>query len=213
MPDVGPTRPRRLQSHLYDGPMYGRLIEPLLAGVHGFVAKQVPADSRVLDAGCGTGALARRLAKAGGEVVGVDLSPRNLDYAKAQLARAPLPNLTFHAGDVAHLDRWDDGAFDVATIVVALHEMPAKNRVSVLRELARVARRVFVLDYYWPMPWNRAGLRNRAIEFAAGPPHFLAFRSFLAAGGLDPLVARAGLTRRVERRLDQGTMVFQELHG
>ena len=46
---------------------------------------QLPADlrgARVLDAGCGTGALAFQLAQAGADVVAVDISPKLITIAK-----------------------------------------------------------------------------------------------------------------------------------
>jgi SAM-dependent methyltransferase len=55
-----------------------------------------PAD--VLDLGCGTGSLALLAAEAGHRVVGVDLSPRMVELARAKLALAPA---TVLVGDAA----------------------------------------------------------------------------------------------------------------
>ncbi|MCA9579449.1 MAG: class I SAM-dependent methyltransferase [Myxococcales bacterium] len=57
-------------------------------------------DSVVLDAGCGTGSLALRLASAGAEVHGLDISSEMIRIArgKAQAAGDAAVNVTFHEG-------------------------------------------------------------------------------------------------------------------
>ncbi|MBF9042861.1 magnesium protoporphyrin IX methyltransferase [Rhodobacterales bacterium HKCCE4037] len=70
----------------------------------------LPADltgSRVLDAGCGTGALAHELAKRGAQVVAVDIAPSLIEIARN---RTPGHlDITYHAGDLADaaLGRFD----------------------------------------------------------------------------------------------------------
>ncbi len=198
---------RTPRSVLYDGALYGRVVEPLLGGVHSYVADNLPEGERVLDACCGTGGLARRMAASGRQVVGVDLSPRNIAFATQNRSSA---SLSFAVGDVAHLD-YEDQAFDVATVVMALHEMPEACRVPVFRELGRVATRVLVVDFAVPMPRNVSGLRNRALELAAGREHVNAFRNYSQRGGLPSIVDAADLQVNSERRLDRGTLVVQVL--
>jgi SAM-dependent methyltransferase len=202
---TGVTNRRSPRSVLYDGSIYGRMVEPLLDGVHGFVTDNLPDGARMLDACCGTGGLARRMADTGREVVGVDLSPRNIGFARERH-----PGMTFEVADVAKLP-YEDEAFDVATVVMALHEMPQACRVSVLTELGRVAKQVMVVDFHAPMPLNAAGLRNRAIEFAAGREHFGAFLDYQRRGGLEPLVERASLEAETTRLIDRGAMTVQVL--
>jgi pimeloyl-ACP methyl ester carboxylesterase/SAM-dependent methyltransferase len=200
--DGEPANVRSPRSVLYDGAIYGRVVEPLLAGVHGFIVGNLPEGERVIDACCGTGGLAGRMAEAGRHVTGVDLSPQNIAFARRRFAN---DSVTFDVGDVAQLPHEDD-AFDVATVVMALHEMPHACRVPVLRELGRVAQRVMVVDFRIPMPANLAGLRNRAVELAAGKDHFSAFLDYGARGGLGPLVEASGLMIESARTLDQGTL-------
>ena len=199
---------RTPRSTTYDGAVYGRVVEPLLAGVHDFVLKHLPTGERVLDACCGTGGLSRKLMRNGRQVVGVDLSPRNIDYARRQ-TRGENPR--YELGDVTRLDAFSSAQFDVATVVMALHEMPQAARVPALRELARVARKVVVVDFAAPMPRNFAGLRNRVVEFAAGREHFGAFRDYSRRGGLARLVPDAGLAVEWERTIDSGTLRVQVL--
>ena len=56
--------------------------------------------TRILDAGCGTGALAFEMATRGAEVVGVDISPQLVDIAKKRSPDDLRHKLTFRAGDM-----------------------------------------------------------------------------------------------------------------
>jgi len=90
-------------------------------------------DERVLDAGCGAGALAQALAPHVREVVGVDQ-----DEALLAAARAGSPaNCVFEAGDITHLS-FRFGEFDVAGCLRVLHHV--RRPELVVSELARVAR-------------------------------------------------------------------------
>ena len=64
---------------------------------------QLPADlrgARVLDAGCGTGALAFQLAQAGADVVAVDISPKLITIAKQRQPAHVSGTLKLMAGDM-----------------------------------------------------------------------------------------------------------------
>jgi ubiquinone/menaquinone biosynthesis C-methylase UbiE len=69
----------------------------------------MPPGSRILDAPCGHGRIARRLAAAGMEVTGVDVTPAYLRHARADLAMPPNA-VTYVQGDVRVLPV--DGPFD-----------------------------------------------------------------------------------------------------
>lgn len=117
----------------------------------------------VLDACTGTGAMALTFAGAGAEVTGVDLSPDMLARARAKDRER---RVRWLEADVCALP-FADGAFEVSSIMMALHCMPAGARRAALRELARVTRRrVLVFEPGVPrlplarrlVPWLGAGL-------------------------------------------------------
>lgn len=62
---------------------------------------------RVLDAGCGTGAMSEILAKRGAEVVAIDISPQLIDIARKRMPEALLPRVTFASGDMLSADLGD----------------------------------------------------------------------------------------------------------
>lgn len=105
-------------------------------------------DERVLDSGCGTGALAFALAPLVREVVGVDIVPELLVEARR---RAPeFPSVSFQEADATRLP-FEAGEFDLAGSMRALHHI-ARPELAVA-ELARVTRsggRVLVIDQIAP---------------------------------------------------------------
>jgi ubiquinone/menaquinone biosynthesis C-methylase UbiE len=105
--------------------------DAFLAGI-GF-----PADARVLEVGCGTGVLTRRLARWPNvdSVVGVDVAPSLLD--RARVLCAALPNVAFQDGDATALP-FADATFDVVVLDSTLSHVPDAERA--VAEAARVLR-------------------------------------------------------------------------
>lgn len=95
----------------------------------------------VLDVGCGTGVVARTIARRpgfGGRVTGIDMSPHLVDSARRLAAAEGFAGVTdFHAGDSRGL-RLPDASFDavVAHTLISHVDDPG----AVLAELARVVR-------------------------------------------------------------------------
>lgn len=111
----------------------------------------------VLDAGCGTGLAARRLAAAGVRVVGLDLSLRSLLRLR-RVADPPAAGLV--RGDLAALP-FAEATFDRVLSANALQHVPGEQRQrQCLAELARVARpgaRVVITAHNYSIPKRRAG--------------------------------------------------------
>ncbi|MET9391114.1 class I SAM-dependent methyltransferase [Streptomyces sp. NPDC006624] len=111
--------------------------EPRAAAAAQAVLSLVPATARtLLDVGCGTGIVTRRLAadRDGMRVTGVDLAP-----AMARRAAARLPGAVVLA-DSRRLP-FRDGEFDAVTSVWLLHLAPGPAEVrAIVGECARVLR-------------------------------------------------------------------------
>jgi ubiquinone/menaquinone biosynthesis C-methylase UbiE len=106
--------------------------------------------ARVLEVGCGTGAVSRFLAgrSSVGEVVGVDPSPFFIDRAR-NLAEAAGLDVGFAVGDARDLP-FDEGTFDAVVLHTTLSHIPEPHRAlaearRVLRSPGRLA--VFDGDY------------------------------------------------------------------
>jgi ubiquinone/menaquinone biosynthesis C-methylase UbiE len=106
--------------------------EPLFRRYH------LPEQARILDAGCGTGEIASRLAALfpNARVLGVDIIDAHLDLARTRYA-ALAPRLTFEHQSVFELNE-PDHSFDLTVCRHVLHAIPHAD--AVVRELARVTR-------------------------------------------------------------------------
>ncbi len=99
---------------------------------------RLPADltgARVLDAGCGTGAMTAELARRGARVVAADISPQLIAIAEDRLPAGLRGQVTFHAGDMT-----DEalGHFDFA---VAMDSLIYYRAPDIGRILTRLGRR------------------------------------------------------------------------
>ncbi len=95
---------------------------------------------RVLDAGCGTGAVALELANKGALVTAVDLSPNLIELAKSRIPESERQNIQFHAGDM--LDE-AYGDFDYVIGMDSMIHYCEKDMLIVLEKLApRVSEKI-----------------------------------------------------------------------
>ena len=100
------------------------------------IISRLPEDlsgKRVLDAGCGTGALALELANRGAFVTAVDLSPNLIELAKSRIPESDRQNIQFYAGDM--LDE-AYGDFDYVIGMDSMIHYCAKDMLVVLEKLA-----------------------------------------------------------------------------
>lgn len=164
---------------LYFDPLHEKLVS-LIGDVSG---------QRLLDVGCGTGGLLRRLAAGGtARAVGLDASEgmlevaRGLSGAGAEFVRASAGHLPF-----------EDAAFDLVTTSVAFHHFPAPSET--LRECARVLApggRLFLCDL------SGDGLASR-VFLAYGSRH--SDEHYYRRDELERMVGDAGLTATGWRRV------------
>ncbi len=98
-----------------------------------------PAPGSILDAGCGSGSMARLLAvrHAGARVVGVDLRQDYLTYARKRAQAERLSNLSFEQGDIFRLP-FPDASFDLVWSKYVLQW--TKDPAAAVAELRRVTK-------------------------------------------------------------------------
>jgi SAM-dependent methyltransferase len=173
----------------YDDSLPRHVVEHYLAKRVAYIQEHVPAGSKVLDVGCGTGVLAERLLQAGYDVTGADPFPAMLEHMKARDPRLK----TVHASGQEL--PFEDGTFDSTYCVAVMHHIADPEDVrATLAEMCRVTRpggTVLIWDHnprnpYWPLLMKRVPQDTGAErlipdgEIVAG----------LEAGGATPIDAR-----------------------
>ena len=171
--------------------------------IEAFLHLTPPLD--VLDVGCGTGTLLNHYREAGCRTFGIDLS-----QAMLRVAREKLNDLTL--GDASRMP-FPDGSFDLVTAMLTFHEMPALLRSPVMSDAKRVLKRggrLLIIDYHPGPIHSSEGWLHKAtitlIESLAGREHSRNYRSFMANGGLMPLLAENGLLVDAKRVVGDGTI-------
>jgi ubiquinone/menaquinone biosynthesis C-methylase UbiE len=145
----------------------------------------LPAEPRILDAGCGTGEAASRLAELfpQARVLGVDIIDRHLELARSRYARLA-PRLTFEHQSVFELVA-ADRSFDLTVCRHVIQSIPHPDRV--IAELARVTRRGgylhLIAEDYGMLHFQRGALDPR--DFWHVAPTY-----FEAATGTDLFIGR-----------------------
>jgi demethylmenaquinone methyltransferase/2-methoxy-6-polyprenyl-1,4-benzoquinol methylase/phosphoethanolamine N-methyltransferase len=122
-------------------------------------AADLRSGDRLVDVGCGSGALAMLATKLRpdgatpvGEVVGVDATPGMIDLARKR-AQETGSRATFHLGTAEALP-FVDGSVDALTSSYLFHHLPSDLKRQVLHEMWRVLKpggRLVVTDYARPV--------------------------------------------------------------
>lgn len=134
---------------------------------HDFFRDRISAGERVLDIGCGIGAVAYDVAeKAGAKVVGIDINPKNIAHAQKHHAH---PYIQYITGDA--LQAIPNEAFDVVILSNVLEHL--HQRAEFLRDLQRAAHpsrmliRVPLFERDWRVPLKK----ELCVEWRLDPTH------------------------------------------
>lgn len=152
---------------------------------HDFFVDRVREGERVLDLGCGNGALSYDVAeKAGAEIAAIDLSAANVAIARERYAH---PRVAYYVGDA--LQDLPNGSYDVVIMSNVLEHLP--ERAAFLRRVQEVAHpsrfliRVPLFERHWSVPLKL----ELGVEWRLDPTHeteytLESFAEEMAAAGL-----------------------------
>lgn len=160
---------------------------------------QLPDDlrgARVLDAGCGTGAMAVELAQRGADVVAVDISPALIEIARDRMPDGLPGCITWIAGDMLEATA---GAFDHALAMDSLIYYDAPDIATLLGRAVERVRDKFVFTLPPRTPalmamWRIGKLFPRADRSPTMVPHTTA--------GIEKALQSADVTGRL-REIDR----------
>jgi SAM-dependent methyltransferase len=138
---------------------------------HDFFVDRIKPGERIIDLGCGVGALAASIAEhARAHVTGMDWTQKNLDKAAAIAAKRTLTErLRYTLGDITR-DR-ADGTYSAVVLSNVLEHL--QNRAELLRTwqdwygASRFLIRVPAFDREWRTPWKK----ELGVEWRLDPTH------------------------------------------
>ncbi len=181
-----------------------------VAHLHAGVAEAAVAKpgDRVLEIGCGTGAVTLRLLARGARVTAIDQSPDMIEQAKS---RAGTADVAFLEQTAAEIDALPEASFDAIVLSLCLSDMSASERAWVLggcpRILAPGGRLVAADEVRAPAGWRRVLQRLWRLPQAA--------LGWLLTGALSHPLAdlggelqRAGFALRREQRWLHGSLAL-----
>jgi 2-polyprenyl-3-methyl-5-hydroxy-6-metoxy-1,4-benzoquinol methylase len=145
-----------------------------LAGYERALLRCMPSScERVLEVGCGDGALTRQVARRARSVLALDLSPEMIRLARAR--SAGFDNIDYRLADVTATDL-PRRAFDVVFSAATLHHVPLAPTLERLAESVRPGGVLLVQDLVsrpgllW-VPVNAAAWLARRLPRVRGPRH------------------------------------------
>ncbi len=152
-----------------------------LTQYHRFFLDRVSPNDRVLDVGCGAGYLAYAIASVAKQVVGVDISAANIDYATTHHHR---DNLKFILADVTTYP-WA-GHFDKIILSNVLEHI--KDRIALLKSLAKLSDTILFRVPMETRDWLTMYKKEKGFEYRLDSTHYIEYsletiQSELSAAG------------------------------
>jgi 2-polyprenyl-3-methyl-5-hydroxy-6-metoxy-1,4-benzoquinol methylase len=136
-----------------------------LMNYHAFFVDRVSPADRVLDIGCGNGALAFDLGKKAREVVAVDLSVPNIEKAKQHY---PRENIVYRVADATK--ELGGETFDVIVLSNVLEHI--ENRITFLKDIRTLAPKILLRVPMIDRDWVTLYKKEMGLEWRLDPTHF-----------------------------------------
>jgi len=141
---------------------------------HKFFVDNVGCKSRVLDIGCGNGALAYDIGKKAEKVIAIDLNKDNIEKAKATYSA---PNIEYVVGDAGDHDF--DENFDAIILSNVLEHI--SDRLDVLNKIKKIAPKILIRVPMINRDWITPYKKEMGVEWRLDTTHAIEYtkESFL----------------------------------
>jgi len=98
-------------------------------------------DQKVLDLGCGTGAITLKAAQKGAKVKGIDINPQMLETAQKQAIKKNLiQNIELCEMGVAELEKEESESYDIVMSGLCFSELTENELINTLKEIKRILK-------------------------------------------------------------------------
>ncbi len=149
------------------------------------IATYIPAGSRVIDIGCGTGALLFDLSHKISYGLGIDINSSMIRFAKKKSTRG-YRNLEFKTIDANAFSSNED--YDIAVLTLVAHSLGRESGLNILKKSSSVAEKVIIADY---IPVRRLDKLFICFDELLAE-HYGNFREYMK-NGIENLIKKAGL--------------------
>lgn len=202
---------------------YDACVEPILGSTRSRVARLCHelGARRVVDICCGTGKQMEKFYELGMDAYGVDMSHGMLEVARMTAQKAihsqgqgqgqkQTPKFTVLHADATRMP-FVDASFDIATVSLALHEMPLAHAQALVLEALRVAKSLLILDYCMAERNIEVPATSLAfvVERLVGGEHYQNYKKFMHQGAVEGLITRLGLSRIMRQKVWAGAGVME----
>lgn len=131
---------------------------------HDFFTKNINTNDKILDIGCGNGALAHDLAKKAKHVTGIDISDKNIRFAKSKFKS---PNIKYINGDATTYNFQQN--FDVVVLSNVLEHID--DRQIFLKKIKKLAPSFLIRVPMVTRDWLAMYKKQQGVEYRLDPGH------------------------------------------
>jgi len=109
--------------------------------IYNRLTSYIKKGQKVLDLGCGTGALTLRAAQKGAKVKGIDINPQMLEIAQKQVIKKNLlQNISLCEMGVAELETEKSDSYDMVMSGLCFSELSEDELIFTLKEVKRILK-------------------------------------------------------------------------
>lgn len=139
-----------------------------LMNYHQFFLDHIADGDRVLDIGCGNGALAFDLAKKAKEVVAIDLVPKNIEKAESRFLKS---NIAYQVADATRFSSHQ--TFDVVVLSNVLEHI--EYRIDFLKKIKHLAPTFLIRVPMIDRDWITLYKKELGVEYRLDKTHFIEY--------------------------------------